>query len=111
MFTVGIFSTHFPYIAFVLFYAYFLVTGVNKAVAGEISSGEELCRTEIFASDTFVKSDIDTYHYFCDVSDLSKYNNFKDFIFKRKINYPDESSQISVEDYSAALFSRPPPLA
>lgn len=31
MFTVGIFTTHFPYIAFVVFYAYFLIFGVEKA--------------------------------------------------------------------------------
>jgi hypothetical protein len=31
MFTIGIFTTHLPYIAFVVFYAFFLFFGVNKA--------------------------------------------------------------------------------
>ena len=111
MFTVGIFSTHIPYIAFVLFYAYFLVTGVNKAVAGEISSGEEICKTEIYANDTFVSSKIDTYHFFCDISDFSKYNGFETFHYKQKIKYQEYSVKIPTEYYSASLFNRPPPVA
>ena len=111
MFTVGIFSTHIPYIAFVLFYAYFLVTGVNKAVAGEISSGEEMRKTEVFATNTFAKSDIDTYHYFCDLSDYDKNNEFDVLFFKRKIKYKEFSVKISKEFYFASLYNRPPPIA
>ena len=40
MFTIGIFTTHLPYIAFVVFYAFFLLFGVNKASSGEIQWGE-----------------------------------------------------------------------
>ena len=111
MFTVGIFSTHIPYIAFVLFYAYFLVTGVNKAVAGEISVGEAFCKTETFAANTFNKSEIDTYRYFCDISDKQKNNKIDFLLFKRKIKYTEYSVKIPTEYYSASLFNRPPPLA
>ncbi len=111
MFTVGIFSTHIPYIAFVLFYAYFLVTGVNKAVAGEIASGEEFSKTEIYATDLFVKAEIDTYHYFCDLSDYDKNNECEVILFKRKVKYRENSVRIPIEYYSSSLFNRPPPAA
>jgi len=111
MFTVGIFSTHFPYIAFVLFYAYFLIAGVNKAVAGEISSGEEFCKTEIYANTIFVKSDVDTYHYFCDVSDVSKNSRNEILHFKKKLRYREYSINIPTNYYSVSFFNRPPPVA
>jgi hypothetical protein len=41
MFTFGLFTTHFPYLAFVVFYAYFLIFGVGKATSGEIESDEK----------------------------------------------------------------------
>ena len=31
MFTIGIFSTHIPYIAFIFFYAYFLIFGIETS--------------------------------------------------------------------------------
>lgn len=113
MFTVGIFSTHIPYIAFVLFYAYFLVTGVNKAVSGELSSDEEFYKTEIYASELLiqVKTEIDTYHYFCAISEYKKNNDFEVLHFKRKLKSHEYSVKIPMEYYSASLFNRPPPTA
>ncbi|MBN2635490.1 MAG: hypothetical protein JXR61_04410 [Prolixibacteraceae bacterium] len=113
MFTVGIFSTHIPYIAFVLFYAYFLVTGVNKAVSGEISSGEEFCKTEIYASELLIqsKTEIDTYHYFCTISNYNKNNDFEELHFIRKLKSHENSVKIPTEYFSASLFNRPPPAA
>jgi len=46
MFTVGIFSTHLPYLAFVFFYAWFMLFGVQKASNGELSAVEKSCLTE-----------------------------------------------------------------
>jgi phosphotransferase system glucose/maltose/N-acetylglucosamine-specific IIC component len=40
MFTIGIFTTHIPYIAFVVFYVFFVLFGVGKASSGELTSGE-----------------------------------------------------------------------
>lgn len=51
MFTVGIFTTHFPYIAFVVFYAYFLIFGVEKANNGEIRLTEHSVRIEQHIND------------------------------------------------------------
>ncbi|MCG6187192.1 hypothetical protein [Maribellus maritimus] len=110
MFTIGIFSTHIPYIAFVLFYAYFFVAGINKAVSGEIPSGEDFHKTEIYASDNFMDQDIDTYHYFCKESDFCKTFKDEDSLLKRKINYPEYSlAKIAIE-YYLIHFNKPPPV-
>lgn len=112
MFTIGIFSTHIPYIAFLLFYAYFFVAGINKAVAGEIPSDENFHKTEIYASESYVDLDIDTYHFFCNFSENAKSACFEDFLFKRKINYPEYSYiGFRSEFYSDSNFCRPPPVA
>ena len=47
MFTLGIFTTHIPYIALVVFYAFFWVFGVNKASSGEIQLAENRISLEI----------------------------------------------------------------
>jgi hypothetical protein len=112
MFTIGIFSTHIPYIAFVLFYVYFLVAGVNKAVAGEIPSGENYTTTELYASEIFDKANVDTYHFFCNISNINNNNHFEDLIFKWKIKYPDFTfAKIHKDCLSTSLFNRPPPVA
>jgi len=46
MFTVGIFTTHFPYIAMVVFYAYFLIFGVDQANNGEIRLADHSVKIE-----------------------------------------------------------------
>jgi hypothetical protein len=40
MFTIGIFTTHIPYIAFVAFYAFFVLIGVGKASSGDFTSDD-----------------------------------------------------------------------
>ena len=110
MFTIGIFSTHIPYIAFILFYAYFFVAGVNKAVSGEIPNGENVIKTEIYTSNSFTDFDVDTYHFFCKVSDSDRIAQHEDFLFKRKINYPVHSlRKIKAKFYYSSFFNKPPP--
>jgi len=112
MFTIGIFSTHIPYIAFVLFYAYFFVAGINKAVAGEIPPDENFHKTEIYASENFVDLEIDTYHFFCDISERTRSAWFEDFLFKRKVKIPEFSyTGFRKEIYFESSFCRPPPVA
>uniref|UniRef100_UPI003217FA5A hypothetical protein n=1 Tax=uncultured Draconibacterium sp. TaxID=1573823 RepID=UPI003217FA5A len=41
MFTVGIFTTHIPYIAMVAFYAYFLIFGIHEATEGKVQVSEK----------------------------------------------------------------------
>jgi hypothetical protein len=55
MFTIGIFTTHIPYIAFVAFYAFFVLFGVGKASSGDFTSGEnqilKVYHTQTFTAD------------------------------------------------------------
>ncbi len=46
MFTFGLFTTHIPYIAFVVFYAWILLTGVGKANDGKIQLTEHSVQIE-----------------------------------------------------------------
>jgi hypothetical protein len=112
MFTVGIFSTHIPYIAFVVFYAYFFISGVNKTLSGEIQSGENVLETEWYAQENYLDSDAGAYHYNGKISGAFKYDKPEDFPFTRKINYPEYSDTVFRGDfYSFSLFCRPPPVA
>lgn len=47
MFTLGIFTTHLPYLLMVVFYAFFWMVGVNKATAGELTSDDNSLMTGI----------------------------------------------------------------
>lgn len=112
MFTIGIFTTHLPYIAFVVFYAFFLLFGVNKASSGEIQWGEN---NIVIKAPTEETTDANS-------ADFSKSQLHKgsgifspeiaDFsVFKENIQhdalYPEFIRQCY---FSQAIFSRPPPV-
>lgn len=112
MFTIGIFTTHLPYIAFVVFYAFFLLFGVNKASTGEIQWGENNLVMKASATD-FVETE---------AADFSKSQSHEGagifspgiadfFVFKENIQhtafYPENIRQCY---FPQALFSRPPPV-
>ena len=110
MFTIGIFTTHLPYIAFVVFYAFFLFFGVNKASSGEIQWGENNLVLKAPAGEL---NETDT-------ADFSNYqshertgifspgtNNF--FAYKEHIQHTGYPEKIRQCFFAQALFSRPPP--
>lgn len=112
MFTIGIFSTHLPYIAFVVFYACFLLFGVNKASSGEIQWGKnnivlKAPAEELNGADVV---DFSNYHYHEGAGIFSPGSN-QFFAFKEHIQltffYPDNIRQCY---FPQALFSRPPPV-
>jgi len=111
MFTIGIFSTHLPYIAFVVFYAYFLIFGVEKASNGELTIGETQFKSEIQLSKSEVNITIDSHYFYHNISGISTPVYHDPFIFKRKVNYPHiYSSENPHFFYSNSLFNRPPPV-
>lgn len=110
MFTIGIFSTHIPYIAFVLFYAYFLIAGIQKASAGEIQISER----SSFVSEMQVEQNVSDHS----VSDNSFYYdsflhpNLEVFVFKRKIKHRETLFMFHPPASFLTSFSnRPPPVA
>jgi hypothetical protein len=89
-----------------------LLTGVNKAVAGEIQSSESIHQTEFYAQTNYIYADEDYANSKWNKSDIFRFSEFKAYLFRQKINYPDYSCpEFKSEFYFNSLFSRPPPMA
>ncbi|SHF78988.1 hypothetical protein SAMN05444274_10949 [Mariniphaga anaerophila] len=112
MFTIGIFTTHIPYIAFAVFYAFFLLFGVNKASSGEIDWGENNIVFKAQAVDIFSEADtanFSNFHYSQGAGLFSPGTCF--FADKKNISYTSFFPEnIRKCYYSQALFNRPPPV-
>ncbi len=107
MFTFGLFTTHIPYIAFVVFYAYFLLFGVEKASKGEIQTYDKSFITEFQVVKHVNADDILCYYY---QSHSEASGNFKAFLFKPKIKHREQTSALFHQfDILSSLFNRPPP--
>ncbi len=111
MFTVGIFSTHLPYIAFVLFYGFFFIAGIEKASEGDLGEGQQIIPDIISVSaDTF--TDVDDYDPF-DFTCSAGTAEFQQLILygeKLYLLYCNNSS-ITIAGFCFSWFSRPPPVA
>ena len=112
MFTFGIFTSHIPYIAFVIFYAFLFISGINKITAGEIqNSGNEL-RIAQESGSRLTESPKTYYVVSADDNGLSCDYHFDGNLFKRKIPLPVFEYLNIKSGYShPPCFSRPPPLA
>lgn len=112
MFTVGIFSTHLPYIAFVFFYAFFFLFGIPKATTGELSSGEKVLQTETqlvqnivySGEEDFSKNQVSHFYFYHSA-------NFE-LAFREKPTFPDSHRlKVKQSDFCYSRFGRPPPAA
>lgn len=110
MFTFGIFTTHLPYIAFVIFYAGLMIFGGEKSSAENNFNGEDFISKVIAASDG-VYNDLSGAEYDADF--------FSDdiFISARKIylagiSYTPCTITIPYKEtnFQYSWFSRPPPV-
>lgn len=110
MFTFGIFTTHFPYIAVVAFYAYFLIFGVNKAATGEIEVSEIQFKTEIQSCRSYADLNDNSNYYYQTNIDFYLHSHFEESIFKRKIKYQcNFHAETPQTGFNNVHFSRPPP--
>lgn len=113
MFTFGIFSTHIPYIAFAVFYAFCLMSGINKASTGDIQWGENYLFIESPSPKTCDKTGADNqFHFHSHPEDGMFSPGFNEFLVLKKRFSPrlflaDDSWQFH---FSPVLFSRPPPV-
>lgn len=112
MFTLGIFTTHIPYIALVVFYAFFWVFGVNKASSGEIQMGENRISIEIPTLETIneiVQHDsYNAQNHFDQFFLPPDYNT--SFSALQKLRYKVLHLEKQRQNHTyAVLFSRPPP--
>jgi len=109
MFTFGIFTTHIPYVAFVVFYAYFLIFGVEKASKGEVQVPGNTFKTELQASKIINLNDRSNFHYQSEAI-LAERSKSEIFLFKKKIKYKvNAGAFIHQLEYYTSLFNRPPP--
>jgi hypothetical protein len=112
MFTIGIFTTHIPYIAFVCFYALFFLFGYQKIAEKDTSAEVKFTRNELTItmdnqfSDNSRSSDFNDFH----LSHIPKNERlfYVDRITKFRIP-PNE--QIQPGNFGFSNFSRPPPAA
>lgn len=112
MFTVGIFTTHIPYVAFVVFYAWLLLFGIDKAASGEIETGEKYCKTEWFTEKLF--NDVDSKPAQSQLISETGINNirFEALLFKQKLTFPEYHFITHFQEYyCSSVFCRPPPVA
>lgn len=112
MFTVGLFTTHIPYIAFVCFYAFFFLFGYQKI------SDEKFPAKEKFNAHTFV---FNTDNQFSNNKVNFDFNDFSGTFSSEKRGkvFPNRKAEflilpektIQQNDFKFFCFSRPPPAA
>lgn len=111
MFTVGLFSTHLPYIAFVFFYAYFLIFGIQKASNGDFSNDEKTLLAEARIIDHFdTVSQQNSFHY-ANFNLIESKASEKKLLLEKRIKYNCFIRDKLVNTkFLFPLFSRPPPI-
>lgn len=112
MFTVGLFTTHIPYIAFVFFYAFFFLFGYQKLADENFPTEEKSgVHTLVYNLDNqFSNNNVNF-----DFSDSSITNSPENGWLvnpdrKTELLIPPEKS-FQQEDFNLFYFSRPPPAA
>ena len=110
MFTIGIFSTHLPYIAFVFFYAFFFLFNYQDKPAEDTLKKESACSLSVTYTTGKEYYDISGDHNQTDSAIISySYQDFIKYELKELFSPPDEPLIKSY--FFSANFSRPPPSA
>ncbi|SHF58345.1 hypothetical protein SAMN05444274_106270 [Mariniphaga anaerophila] len=112
MFTIGIFTTHIPYIAFVCFYAFFFLFDYQKNFDEEAAIGEKNIRHEVaLSANTQHGSDCENFDFNKQHSSISpKLEQIFYMDRKTKILIPVNEPLFSI-NIAFSYFSRPPPAA
>ncbi|MDD4107111.1 MAG: hypothetical protein PHH93_00135 [Prolixibacteraceae bacterium] len=111
MFTVGIFTTHLPYIAFVFFYAFFFLIGIQNS-SDENSEKQEHTLNSIIAGPAETGSHIDGSNYnFNDYCSGSPPDNANTFVIKKAEYLFHPKTCLKPVDIQFELYCRPPPAA
>ncbi|HPF50671.1 MAG TPA: hypothetical protein PK335_03805 [Draconibacterium sp.] len=109
MFTVGIFTTHIPYVAFVVFYAYFLIFGVEKASKGEINTQAKSITAE-YQVTNYVNTDNVSNYYYNQANTDAFVREIGSLLLKPRIMHWERvSSVFHYFDLVSSLSNRPPP--
>ncbi|WP_372648598.1 hypothetical protein [Draconibacterium sp.] len=108
MFTVGIFTTHIPYLVFIACYAWFLLFGVEQVQEGKIQIAEKSIQIEYHVNQTKASS-VNVYHFFQPENyDSSGFKNYSNLIIKQK--WRTYFTPFTCQDcFLEGSFCRPPP--
>ncbi|HZH71282.1 MAG TPA: hypothetical protein VFD91_02215 [Mariniphaga sp.] len=112
MFTLGIFTTHLPYIALVMFYAFFWMIGFDTGSAEKLQTGKSLISVEQ-AYEHHLEQSIHHYFYEKDKNDKGCYGSQVPFIFrplKKLIHNGYYLIKHNSCTFKGILFNRPPPV-
>ena len=111
MFTVGIFSTHLPYLAFVFFYAWFILFGIQEVSNGERETIEKSCFSKsYFVTQTNNPINIQNFDYADNFSALN-FRYSRNFRINNEIKGSSYMlTKTSYSCFSFSLFNRPPPI-
>lgn len=108
MFTFGIFTTHFPYIAVVAFYAYFLFFGVDKISDGSVKVADKSHTIQIHNNNSVQQAPADTFRFYASL--LEETETFAEQAkVKQKWKHFSINNNFPKEHPENALFGRPPP--
>jgi len=109
MFSVGIFTTHLPYIAMVAFYAWFLIAGVNKTNDGEIQFADKSSTIQMHIDYTVETINAENQCFYLSFAERFETGLFEKARVKQKWKYFDLKIYTSQDFIENALFCRPPP--
>lgn len=109
MFTVGLFTTHFPYLVFIACYAWFMLFGVEQAQEGKIQLTEKSVQIEYHVN--HAKATAEQYSAFYKLKDFDFvcHKNYAKLSIFRKWKIRDSLHFCSQSVIPVSLFCRPPP--
>jgi hypothetical protein len=108
MFTVGIFTTHFPYVMFIAFYTWFLLFGVDQVQEGKIKISEKSEQIGYHVNHAKASS-VNVYHFLQPENYASTgLKNYNNLIIKQK--WRTYFTPFASQDcFLEGSFCRPPP--
>ncbi len=109
MFSVGIFTTHIPYIVFVVFYAWFLIFGMEEANNGKILLSDRSQQIE-YHSNKHHSEYVSTFDFQRSIFHKKQEMAFLNYEWAHhKLKWRHQQSFHLQEHVAECLFCRPPP--
>lgn len=109
MFTFGIFTTHFPYVVFVVFYAYFLIFGVEQTHDEKIQVAEKSIQIEYYVNHAHVIAQkLPAFYYHAEFN-FEDHNNCDNLCSNQKWKVHQSLRFYAKDIIPDSLFCRPPP--
>lgn len=109
MFFVGIFTTHIPYLVLVVFYAYFLIFGIENAHEGKIVIAEKSVTNEYHLNGFEDNSISETGIFYLSAATFTEQIAFNEHYVRQKWKVCRVNEPFSQAFICSNLFSRPPP--